>query len=113
MNISNFNYCIFTQCLAQQAANTMYYFYSRIVDSCWSQEYYASEEKKVEEQSALVCLASNVLLGLLVFMIILLARGYLIAHTMKFKNICFGSISRETTLKLSSQRCVTVLPGSE
>lgn len=91
---------MFTQCLAQQATNTMYYFYSHIVDSCWCQEYYASEEKKAEEQSALGCLASNFLLRLVVFMIILLARHYLIAHAMKFKNICFGSISSEATLKL-------------
>lgn len=90
---------MFTQCLAQQATNTMYYFYSHIVDSCWSQEYYASEEKKAE-QSALGCLASNFLLCLVVFMIILLARRYLIAHAMKFKNVCFGSISSEATLKL-------------
>lgn len=53
INITNFNYCIFTQWLAQQATNIKCYFYPYIVDSCWSQEYYASEMKRVEEQSTL------------------------------------------------------------
>lgn len=80
MNMANFNYCIWTWCLTEQATNTVYYLYSYIVDSCWSQGYYISGEKKVEEQSALVHLASNLLLHLVVFMIILLARCYSLHH---------------------------------
>jgi len=91
----------------------MYYFYAYLIDSCWSLEHYTSEEKKVEEQSTLVCLISNFLLSLAVFLINLLARGYLITHTMKFNNICFASTSGEATLKLWSQWYVTVLSGSE
>lgn len=65
---------MFAHCLAQQSTkpSTILFYH---IDGSWSQEHYASEEKKVEKQSAVKCLTSNFLLGLVEFMIILLATG--------------------------------------